>query len=100
MYRLTKWSVVCRPKDQGGLGIRDLQEEDHALHSKWLFKLLTEEGVWQSLFRNKYLDQKVLSQSYWKPGDSHFWASLMAVKKHLFHFGSFTIKEVSGRTSG
>jgi hypothetical protein len=23
-YRLAKWSVVCCPKDQGGLGIHDL----------------------------------------------------------------------------
>jgi hypothetical protein len=24
-YRLAKWSVVCRLKDQGGLGIQDLE---------------------------------------------------------------------------
>jgi hypothetical protein len=23
--RLANWSVVCRPKDQGGLGIKDLE---------------------------------------------------------------------------
>ena len=27
-YRLTKWNVVCRPKDQGGLGVQDLQVKD------------------------------------------------------------------------
>ena len=24
-YRLTKWSIICRPKEQGGLGILDLE---------------------------------------------------------------------------
>jgi hypothetical protein len=24
-YRLTKWNMVCRPKDQGGLGIEVLE---------------------------------------------------------------------------
>jgi hypothetical protein len=24
-YRLTKWNIICRPKDQGGLGIEVLQ---------------------------------------------------------------------------
>jgi hypothetical protein len=24
-YRLTKWSIVCRPKDHGGLGIQNLE---------------------------------------------------------------------------
>ena len=94
-YRLTKWSMVCRPKDQGGLGIHDLQVKNEALLSKWLFKLLTEDGVWQTMLHNKYLGQKAVSQAYWKPGDSHFWASLMAAKKHLFRFGSFAIKDGS-----
>ena len=94
-YRLVKWSVVCRPKDQGGLGIHDLQVKNEALLSKWLFKLLTKDGVWQTMMRNKYLGQKAVSQAFWKPGDSHFWAGLMAAKKHLFHFGSFTIKDES-----
>ena len=44
-YRLAKWEVVCRPKDQGGLGINDLQVKNTALLGKWLFKLLTEDGV-------------------------------------------------------
>ena len=94
-YRITKWNVVCRPKDQGGLSVQDLQVKNKALLSKWLFKLLTEDGVWQTMLRNKYLGQKALSQAYWKPGDSHFWAGLMAVKKHLFCFGSFAIKDGS-----
>ena len=87
--------MVCRPKDQGGLGVQDLQVKNDALLSKWLFKLLTEDGVWQTLLRNKYLGQKALSQAYWKPGDSHFWSGLMAVKKHVFHFGSLLIKDGS-----
>jgi len=36
-----------------------------------------------------------LSQALWKPGDSHFWAGLMATKKHFFRFGSFSIKDGS-----
>jgi hypothetical protein len=44
-YRLTKWSVVCRPKDQGGLGIQDLEVNNTTLLGKWLFRLLTEDGV-------------------------------------------------------
>jgi hypothetical protein len=36
-FRLAKWSVVCRPKDQGGLGIKDLEVKNTALLGKWLF---------------------------------------------------------------
>src|SRR6266542_3856981 len=66
-----------------------------ALLGKWLHKLLTEDGVWQTILRRKYIGSKALSQVYWKTGDSHFWAGLMATKKHFFRFGSFNIKDGS-----
>jgi hypothetical protein len=94
-YRLAKWSVVCSPKDQGGLGIHDLQVKNTALLGKWLFKLLTEEGTWQIILKRKYIGQKALSQVLWKPGDSHFLAGLMATKKFFFGLGSFSIKDGS-----
>ena len=43
-YRLTKWNIVCRPKDQGGLGTEVLELKNQCLLSKWLFKLLAEQG--------------------------------------------------------
>jgi hypothetical protein len=33
-YRLTKWNIVCRPKDQGGLGIEILKIKNRCLLSK------------------------------------------------------------------
>ena len=75
------------------MGINDLQVKNTALLGKWLFKLLTEDGVWQTLLRRKYVGSKALSQVYWKLGDSHFWAGLMATKKSFFHYGTFDIQD-------
>jgi hypothetical protein len=83
-YRLVKWSIVCRPKDQDGFGVHDLEVKNSALLGKWLFKLLTEDGVWKTVLRRKYIGSKALSQLVWKPGNSHFWAALMASKKFFF----------------
>jgi hypothetical protein len=94
-YRLAKWSVVCCPKDQGGLGIHDLSVKNLALLDKWLLKLLTEDGTWQTILKRKYIGQKALSQVLWKPGDSDFWAGLMAIKKFFFSLGTFSIKDGS-----
>jgi hypothetical protein len=94
-YRLVKWSVVCRPKDQGGLGVHDLQVRNTALLGKWLFKLLNKDGIWQTLLKRKYVGSKALSRVIWKPGDSHFWVGLMATKKNFFRFGSFSINDGS-----
>jgi hypothetical protein len=48
-YRLAKWNIICRPKDQGGLGIEMLNLKNKCVLSKWLFKLLNEDGVWPEL---------------------------------------------------
>ena len=75
---------MCRPKDQGGLGIEVLEIKNRCLLSKWLHKLLNEEGVWQELLTNKYLGDKTLSQVRDKPNDSPFWKGLMRVKVDFF----------------
>jgi hypothetical protein len=80
-YRLTKWNLICRPKDQGGLGIEVLELKNKCLLSKWLFKLINENGVWQQILHNKYLHSKTLSQVTSKPTDSPFWKGLMKVKE-------------------
>jgi hypothetical protein len=87
--------VVCRPKDQSGLGFHDLEVINSALLGKWLFKLLTRNGVWQTLLKRKYIGSKALSQVHWKHGDSHFWAGLMASKKYFFPHGTFSINDGS-----
>jgi hypothetical protein len=71
-YRLARWSVLCMPKDLGGLGIQNLEIQNKCLLSKWLFKLINENGVWQNLLRKKYLSNKSLTQVQYSPGDSHF----------------------------
>ena len=40
-YRLTRWDIICRPKDQGGLGIENLEIKNKCLLSKWLYRLFT-----------------------------------------------------------
>ena len=78
---LVNWQVVCLPKDQGGLGILDLELMNIALLAKWLWKLFNENGLWQEFLVNKYLWTQTLCQVQSKPGDSHFWQGLMEIKK-------------------
>jgi hypothetical protein len=71
-YRLIKWSIIYRPKDQYGLGILDLEKQNTSLLNKWLFQLINGDGAWQQLLRNKYLRDKSITQVNKKPGDSQF----------------------------
>ena len=65
------------------------------LLGKWIYKLMSEQGVWHTLLRRKFVGAQALSQVDWKPGDSHFWVGLMATKKFFFPLGSFSIKDGS-----
>jgi hypothetical protein len=54
--------LICRPKDQGGLGVEVLEIKNSCLLRKCLYKLLSEEGLWQQLLKNKFLSQKNLAE--------------------------------------
>ena len=90
-YRLAKWSILCKPKECGGLGIQNLELQNKCMLSKWLYKLWNEEGVWQNLLRRKYLSKKTLTHVEKKPGDSHFWSGLMMVKNIFLSCGSLKV---------
>jgi hypothetical protein len=93
LYRLAKWDILCRPKDQGGLGILDLQLQNKCLLAKWIVNLLNTDGIWQKLLTNIYLNSKSLSQVKAKPYDSHFWRGLMKIKDEVLQLGSFSVKD-------
>jgi hypothetical protein len=92
-YRLAKWGIICRPKDQEGLGVLNLELQNKCLLSKWLFRLINTEGAWQQLIRNKYLGSKTISQVTKNLGDSQFWSGLMNVKNDFLSMWSFIIQD-------
>jgi hypothetical protein len=48
-------------KDRGGLSIHDYEVKNTALLGKWLFKLLTKDGTWQTILKGKYVSSNALS---------------------------------------
>jgi hypothetical protein len=67
-YGLTRWNVVCRLKDDGGLCIHDLQVKNKTL----AFQSCYQDGVWETFIRGKRVGSCALSQIHWKPCDSIF----------------------------
>jgi len=92
---LTKWEVVCTPKDQGRLGVLNLSIHNRCLLSEWIFRLLNGDGIWQQLLRNKYIRDKTLTQVQYMPGDSQFWIGFMMVKGEFLFLGKFKLGDGS-----
>jgi hypothetical protein len=88
-YGLTKWSIICQPKDQGGLGIQNIEIQNQCLLSKWIFRLINEDGICPTILRNKYLKNQTIGKVVRKPGDSHFLSGLRKVKESFLRFTSF-----------
>ena len=68
-----------------------LEIQNKCLLSKWLFKLINEDGLWQEILKHKYLGSKTISQVEKKIGDSHFWFVLMEVKKEFLQYVTFNL---------
>jgi hypothetical protein len=75
------------------MGIIDLDIQNKCLLSKWVIKLLNEDGLWQQIIRKKYLKGKTLSQVVKKVRDSHFWSGLMEVKDIVISRGRFKVQD-------
>lgn len=58
------------------LGIINLDLQNRCLLSKWLFKLINEDGICYNILRNKYLRHRTITQVEYMPGDSHFCLAL------------------------
>jgi hypothetical protein len=91
-YRLAKWNIICRLKEQGDLGILDLEEQNKSSLSKLLFNLINGDGAWPKLLRNKYPGDKSITQINKRSGDSQFWTGLMNVKDQFLNFGNFRLQ--------
>ncbi|XP_078158180.1 uncharacterized protein LOC144553861 [Carex rostrata] len=55
IHCLVNWERVCTLKDNGGMGIIDLDQQNQALLLKWIWKISHErEGIWASTLRLLY----------------------------------------------
>jgi hypothetical protein len=52
---------------------------------------MNEQGIWQDLLRQKYMQDKAIRQTRRKLGDSQFWSGIMSVKELFLGFGTFQL---------
>ncbi|XP_058774046.1 uncharacterized protein LOC131648283 [Vicia villosa] len=57
------WETVCKPKDKGGLGVRDVREINKELLLKWKWRILKEDkAIWCNFLDLRYNGSKLKVQ--------------------------------------
>jgi hypothetical protein len=61
-YHMAKFDMVCRPKDEGGLGIINTKIMNDCLLVKWIWKIYQQpDELWFKILKAKYLGEKDFS---------------------------------------
>jgi hypothetical protein len=94
-----KWSDICKPKREGGLGIRDIRAMNSSLLAKWRWKLLMEgdEG-WKRVVVAKYgegvLGNACLDVVNFRYGASVWWRDICRLDDGVGWFKEVVSKKV------
>ncbi|KAK2415745.1 hypothetical protein QL285_038202 [Trifolium repens] len=79
-----KWSVICKEKEKGGLGVRDIHFVNLSLLAKWRWRLLLPgRSLWKDVLIAKYgnqiLFQSDLSVMRAPSWSSNWWKNIIAL---------------------
>lgn len=69
-----KWASVCTPLQQGGLGIRSMEQIRAGLHAKLMWMAMSGQSLWANFVRAKYFD----GQQCIIPNASPLWKDVAA----------------------
>ncbi|XP_058749275.1 uncharacterized protein LOC131622266 [Vicia villosa] len=80
------WRTICKPKDQGGLGIKDIAAFNKALLIKWLWRFIKEDNaLWKNILEAKYgaMHERILFKIKRSPlsRKSIWWRDLMQLSE-------------------
>ncbi|KAG2411275.1 hypothetical protein I3760_Q015100 [Carya illinoinensis] len=67
------WNVICKPVEEGGLGVRDLMEVQESLFMKFGWKLLKGDSLWAEFFKKKYIGQDHVYKAIQVQKGTRFW---------------------------
>lgn len=82
------WPQMTKPKEEGGLGLKDVADFNQALLAKQVWRLMTKPNLLLSrIMKAKYYPHSDVFQAKTKPRDSWMWQSWNEAKA-LIQFGS------------
>jgi len=79
---LVAWDKICRPKQNGGMGLRKTAAINRAYQRKLAWKIFTnQDSMWVRIMRKKYLRHHEFFSAQIKQGDSMVWKNIMKCRE-------------------
>ncbi|XP_019261368.1 PREDICTED: uncharacterized protein LOC109239280 [Nicotiana attenuata] len=80
-YHWASWQKLCHTKEEGGIGLRSIEDVCRAMEYKqwWLFR--TKETLWGDFLMAKYCKRSHPISKKWDSGQSQTWKRMMINKK-------------------
>ena len=91
-YRLAKWSILCQPKELGGLGIKNLDLQSGCLLNKWLYKLINQ-GHLAKFIKKQVPKEPDHCSGAKESGGLSLLGWLVKVKDTFINFGTFRLND-------
>ncbi|XP_020271874.1 uncharacterized protein LOC109847041 [Asparagus officinalis] len=83
---LVNWKKVCLSKEEGGLGVKDINLFNDSLLSKWLWKYLDKNSSTGLFIRKLYgIEGSLLQSRKYNASNSHFWNAVLSFKDAFLH---------------
>ncbi|KAK6143840.1 hypothetical protein DH2020_024188 [Rehmannia glutinosa] len=80
------WTTICLPKDEGGLGIRDLQAWNHSLLAKTLWNIhARKDSLWYRWIHHYYLHNRPFRDWTVARSDSNLIKNIYSIRTQILH---------------
>lgn len=79
-YHWSSWKNLYFSKEEGGVGIRSLQDISNTLAIKRWWHFRTKYSLWANFLKAKYCSKKHTVQEKWSKGNSQGWKNLIWVR--------------------
>ena len=86
------WTNICKPVEEGGLGLRNLDDMQKALHMRFAWNLIQGKSLWARFFKEKYVGSSPWSLLDTKKG-TRFWKMIVKSIPNILNNSKWRIRD-------
>ncbi|XP_059315864.1 uncharacterized protein LOC132066597 [Lycium ferocissimum] len=79
-YHWSSWENLCFPKEEGGVGIRNMTDICKSLDIKKWWRFRCQDSLWARFTKAKYCIRAHPVAKVWVSGNSHIWKTLTKIR--------------------